>query len=1251
MIDRKALLSDLQKQVKAIEASLRERLDEEKKLQQRVRAEYDRAFGAKRTGDSYPDWLEERLAQVASSWVLACVFVRFLEDNELVETPRIAGLGERLERARDEETLYFRQNSSHSHREYLESIFRETAKLPTMDRLLGEGHNPLWTLGPTADGVKALLDTFRERRAASGGLTHDFTDPTLNTRFLGDLYQDLSKYARKRYALLQTPDFVEDFILDNTLTPAISEFGLKTVTVIDPACGSGHFLIGVFHRLLRKWQQTQPGIDVAVHVQSVFNAMAGVDINPFAIAIARFRLIVLALTSCAIRRLREAPGFRVRLAVGDSLLHGPRPNDVGSRNRYLNGFDPLSHVYDVEDVEDLRSLLGARYSVAIANPPYIRPIDAALSEAYRARFTTCHRKYQLGVPFIERCFDLASTTASGDVGAGFVGIITAQSFAKSAFGKLLVTRFLASRDLTHIVDVSGVRLPGHGTPTIILFARAREPVASTVRAIRGIRGDPPGQQSPGEGPVWMSILSLFARPGETNSFLSVDDVPRAIFAKHPWSVGGGGAAELKEHLESLAACRVKSLATCVGFGAILGEDDAFGAPVGSPRFRRVPDQFKRALVEGEHVRDWSCDSAMTVLFPYTSAMAITDNPAIHRVLWPLRTTLWARPDFSKQTFRECGRPYWEYHQMPAERSLTPLSIAFAFKESGNHFALDRGGKVFNRTAPIIKLPPDASVADHLGLVGLLNSSTATFWMKQVCRNTGGPGGGASKGEKFNDYFERDGGRVGDCPVPPHRSVLSDIASALDREALLLRARSEFDPAQSSQSDIAALGREVAASQCRLISYQEEMDWTVYGLFGLVSAELLCSGLASVPDVQLGERPFEVALARQVAAEATETEWFSRCGASATTQIPSRWAVDYRALVARRLECIANDQQIGLLESPENKRQWRFESWPEIVSRQCRAWLIRRLEDARFWPQDTAKAQSCARLADAAQRDVDFRRVAALFRGGDDVDVAGLVTELVMANAVPVQSASRFTDTGLRTHCEWKLTWEAQRKEDRGEPQGGAANGPAGNSVTPPSRFSAPDFRSPVFAKHRGKLDVANERFVLLSCAERDQDGTPVVVWAGYDHLQQAQAIASYYLERKEHDGWSKARLIPILVGVYELVPWLLQWHNAPDPDYGMGLGTYYKGVFIEEELRCWGLTTTDLDNWRPPERAGHRSASTPREKTLAVIAAADTGSGTTPKAVRPPRKRTRAAPRAAGETVTMPEPAPKRRRAPKKKAE
>jgi hypothetical protein len=67
-------------------------------------------------------------------------------------------------------------------------------------------------------------------------------------------------------------------------------------------------------------------------------------------------------------------------------------------------------------------------------------------------------------------------------------------------------------------------------------------------------------------------------------------------------------------------------------------------------------------------------------------------------------------------------------------------IAFAEVATHNHFVLDRGGKVFKQTAPVIKLPAGASEDEHLGLLGLLNSSVACFWLKQVCHNKGEGGG-------------------------------------------------------------------------------------------------------------------------------------------------------------------------------------------------------------------------------------------------------------------------------------------------------------------------------------------------------------------------------------------------------------------------------------------------------------------------------------------------------------------------------
>jgi hypothetical protein len=92
------------------------------------------------------------------------------------------------------------------------------------------------------------------------------------------------------------------------------------MSVIDPTCGSGHFLLGVFHRLVDRWRQREPDTGVEVLVERALGQVTGVDVNAFAVAIARFRLLVAALKACGRISLERAPAFATRVATGDSLL-------------------------------------------------------------------------------------------------------------------------------------------------------------------------------------------------------------------------------------------------------------------------------------------------------------------------------------------------------------------------------------------------------------------------------------------------------------------------------------------------------------------------------------------------------------------------------------------------------------------------------------------------------------------------------------------------------------------------------------------------------------------------------------------------------------------------------------------------------------------------------------------------------------------------------------------------------------------
>lgn len=1261
MINRTECLTDLQSLLKRLEADLLERSEssEVPEVGERLRSEYERAKKAERTAENYEDWRSGAITQTAAAWVLSCVFVRFLEDNGLVDPPKIAGPNERLQRARDEHELYFRAHPKETDREYLLSVFDALAELPGTRDVFGP-HNPLrelpgWLSG---DAAGELLRFFQKIDANTGVLVHDFTDPDWDTRFLGDLYQDLSEAARKKYALLQTPEFVEEFILDRTLEPALDEFGLDAPPVldksgqpvteagfrmIDPACGSGHFLLGSFRRILDRWQKREPGTNVRELVQRTLASIHGVDVNPYAVAIARFRLLLEAMRACDLKRLADAPAFATHLACGDSLLHAPLRGGQQVFDFELTSDDlECEHAYQSEDLPALKRMLrSGQYHAVVANPPYITPKDKQLNDRYRKRFESCHRQYSLAVPFLERIFRLA-------VDGGFTGQITANSFMKREFGKKLIEAFFPKINLTHMIDTSGAYIPGHGTPTVILFGRRQAPVSQAVRAVMGIRGEPSTPDDPAKALVWSAIVEQIDQPGSESEFVSVNDSERERFHSHPWSIGGGGAAELKAYLDVNASSTLEERCETICSICLTREDEAYLVNIGVLKRRSIQSSHRVQSIQGEQIRDWRICEPGYSLYPYDSdrePVSEYEGAGIIRFLWERREFLWRRKE-PNGDHRELNRTWWEWSRFLRHRLNPPLSIAMAFVATHNHFVLDRNATIFNRSAPVIKLPTDASDTDYFGLLGLLNSSVGCFWMKQVFHDKGSTvdSRGARQATVAFEGF-REFGATGLLRFPLPVGTPVEIARRLDQLAVELDAATPMraitagwksaleDEGETPAS--ASLSKLLCQLQSRyeyirgvMIFLQEELDWACYELYGLIDEDLTYSG-DSFP-LLFGERSFEILLAQSVVNGTVQsTTWFDRHGAKPLTSPPEHWPDDYTSLYHRRREIQQENRNVGLIEQPEYKRRWSTEPWESQLERALQEWLLARLEscfdfDGRMNDQGepTSKLDisliSVARLADIARHDQEFNEVGVIFRDDPAFDVQRLVEELVDAESVPLLPILRYKPSGLRKRQEWEKTWELQRREDaidartrlpQDDPQHltedqarDLKQREIGDIPIPP-KYKSSDFISTGGARYwalRGKLDVPKERWVSFPHCE-GPDGTLVIAWAGYDHLQLARAISAYYVDIQERlGGRDDPRLVPLLAGLLELLPWLKQWHNAVDPEFGVPMGDYFEG-FIHEEARnlpspdgSTGWTLEEIKEWEPPKRKNRRTSRAER---------------------------------------------------------
>lgn len=381
----------------------------------------------------------------------------------------------------------------------------------------------------------------------------------------------------------------------------------------------------------------------------------------------------------------------------------------------------------------------------------------------------------------------------------------------------------------------------------------------------------------------------------------------------------------------------------------------------------------------------------------------------------------------------------------------------------------------------------------------------------------------------------------------------------------------------------------------MIALQEELDWQVYGSYGLLTAQETreLTVLDAAPEIALGERAFEIVLARKVKAGEVETAWFARHGSTPITEIPNHWPEDYRRIVESRTETIESRRDIALIERPECKRRWASQTWERKEGEALETWLLDRCEQPELWSalrdgMTQPRPLTVSQLADQFDTDSDMQAVAQLYAadhlGKRDLTLAKVLETVVADEHVPYLAALRYKDSGLVKRTEWERVWGMQREEDR-----------SGKNldISVPPKYKPVDFRKVSYWSQRGKLDVPKERFVSYPGASPDADPTLLLGWAGWDHKDQAQALVNIVNDRTSQAGWDTDCVKPLLAGLAELMPWVHQWHGEYDAEWDGTPAQEYQ-TYLDTERVQRGLTEDDLRGWRPaaPVRGRRPKGST-----------------------------------------------------------
>ncbi len=273
---------------------------------------------------------------------------------------------------------------------------------------------------------------------------------------------------RKGQGIYYTPKWVVDYIVKQTVGRFVEEHSerpdaIHEMTILDPACGSGSFLIRAYDALLRYHADASDRPEehifsderTAILKRNIF----GVDLDSQAVEIARLNLLIRGLAQ------RELlPFLDQNIRRGNSLISG----EPEALKKWFGDEWEEKHPLDWEKVFP-KVMSDGGFDVVIGNPPYVR-VDALPKEEKRLwkdGFGSAVGKYDVYYLFLE----LASRLISDK---GCIGFITPNRYCTNTTGEQL--RRLPLQPDSHLTVISVSRVPVFTDaavyPVITVFRRA-----------------------------------------------------------------------------------------------------------------------------------------------------------------------------------------------------------------------------------------------------------------------------------------------------------------------------------------------------------------------------------------------------------------------------------------------------------------------------------------------------------------------------------------------------------------------------------------------------------------------------------------------------------------------------------------------------------------------------------------------------------------------------------------------------------
>jgi len=304
--------------------------------------------------------------------------------------------------------------------------------------------------------------------------------------------------VKKAGGVYYTPQFIVDYIVENTvgkLCKGKTPNKISKLRILDPACGSGSFLLGAYTHLLNwhrdyynkkkdkkrlkdkiyKAKDDEWHLSIKEKKRILLNNIYGVDIDHQAVEVTKLSLLLKVLegenrdileAQQKLFRERALPDLDDNIKCGNSLI-GPDFYDQdelelsGKEIQRINAFD---WNYEFKEIME-----NGGFDAVIGNPPYIRiqamkewaPLEV---ENYKKQYLAASKgNYDIYVVFVERGLQLLNKN-------GLLGFILPHKFFNAKYGQPLRSLIAEGKFLDKIIHFGDQQIFARATTyTNLLF--------------------------------------------------------------------------------------------------------------------------------------------------------------------------------------------------------------------------------------------------------------------------------------------------------------------------------------------------------------------------------------------------------------------------------------------------------------------------------------------------------------------------------------------------------------------------------------------------------------------------------------------------------------------------------------------------------------------------------------------------------------------------------------------------------------